>query len=974
MEKIYSYLKCLFTLAVLFACQERSFSQNVPAVAGANQRVPAPDTTERELVPLPFGNMTTKRYQSTGSAFTITGEQLERYPTADLRNALKSLIPGLNVQEIHGAPGHTAEEEQGRYGIAEKVEITGRGLRVRYLIDDVPVDITEMMLDPREIETVTFIKDITQKAMFGPYAANGVVLIRTKRGREEGHKIRANLESGVNFVGRMPGFVPADTYAEMNNQARQNSGMAPLYTPADIEAYRNGNPYDLYHPNVNFKEMMFRNSRSFNRVNVSASGGNSTVRYFSYLGYTGEGDLYKLGGKADFNRLNVRSNLDIRINDRLKVDLNVVAGISLRRSPNFGYATSEGSGNTRLVEMDLALPMVNTVPALAFPVYAKQGSELTAPVYGVSQLFTYNPIGNLVSNGQYTETSRNAAAKLNVQYDLSGLAPGLRSETSLSFDLVNLIRMGSAEQYAAYTVRPFKTSTGADTVALAVYQNAINDPQRRNLHDYYYQRFMVYEKLDYAKTFGRHDVYASGTYLLFRVAKDGVLEPQRFQSGVFTGRYTFDKKYTVSGVLNLTGTYSFSKENRNGAFPSIGLGWVVTEENFFKNQRLFDYLKVRGEAGILGFESNYAPFHYRDRWTTSTGTAFGPGPTGRWFGSTTDASPYVTVPARIGNPNLTWEKRKEVNLGVEGTLLDGRLGFEINYYNNLRHGQITQLPNSQPFIVGVSTSLPRYNHNQTRYFGVESAWKFSGGKNDFSYTIGANFTLPGSKIIESGDPEYRNAYQFRKGNPVDAYWGHRYLGKFTSNSEASQVPQLYDQQLEAGDLKYADLNNDGVVDEQDMTAIGHLTPRLVYGIHADLKYRNFGLYILGGGCAFYDIPMTNSYFWNGWGDNNYSNFVRDNVGGAYPRLTYERVNNNFVASDFWLMNGNYFKIQNVELSYDFSDAQVTRIGLGGLMLFVRGANLLTISGVKDVDPESVNSGLTMYPLNKTLTAGLKLSF
>lgn len=932
------------------------------------------DSLAQEVVPLPVANLNNRKYQLTGSAYTISGAALERYPSSDLRNALKSLIPGLHVQEMHGAPGFTPEEEQGRYGIAEKVNITSRGLGIRYIIDDIPMDITEMMLDPQEIESVTVIKDVAQKAMFGPYAANGVVYIKTKRGADLRHKMNVNIESGVNVVGRMPGFVSASEYAELNNLARENSEMTPVYTSSDIAAYRGGNPYDLYHPNVDFKDLMFKDTRHFNRASISGYGGNSTVKYFSYLGYTGEGDIYKMGSKADYNRLNIRSNLDVQVNKDLSVSLNVVAGLGLRRSPNYGYATSEGSGNTRLLELDLALPQVNSIPPLAFPVYASNDPELTTPWYGVSSLFTSNPIGNLTKNGAYTETNRSAASKLAIAYDLSSVVSGLRSETSLSFDLLNLIRMGTAEQYAAYTVTPFKTSTGADTARIVKFQDAINDPQRRNLHDYYYQRFAVYQKLDYAKVSGAHDIHLNGTYYLFRVAKDGILEPQRFQSGIFSGRYTYQRKYTIQAVLNTTGTYSFAKGNRYGFFPSVGAGWVLSEEDFLKDNDAVSYLKLRSEVGIIGFESNFAPFHYRDRWTTSTGAAFGPGPTGRWFGNNNDATPYVTTPARIGNPDLTWEKRKELNIGIEGALFDGDLQFEFNYYNNLRTGQIVQLPNSLPYIVGVSNSMPRFNHNRTRYHGLESALRIQRSFGEFHVSLGGNVTLPGSKVVKADEPDYRNAYQSRTGKPVDAYFGHVYLGKFTSDSEASRVPQLYDQQLKAGDLKYADLNNDGVVDENDRTMIGRTSPRIIYGIHLGVRYRELEVFVLGGGRARYDIPMTNTYYWNGWGDNNYSNFVRDNIGGDYPRLTYVKVNNNFVPSDFWLMKGGYFKLQNVEISYKVPKYGAEREGFSNLKLFVRGANLLTISGVKDVDPESINSGLIWYPLNKTFTAGLKFNF
>jgi hypothetical protein len=210
--------------------------------------------------------------------------------------------------------------------------------------------------------------------------------------------------------------------------------------------------------------------------------------------------------------------------------------------------------------------------------------------------------------------------------------------------------------------------------------------------------------------------------------------------------------------------------------------------------------------------------------------------------------------------------------------------------------------------------------------------------------------------------------------PADAYFGLTYLGKFASDAETQVIPQRYDDVLYAGDLKYADLNNDGIIDDNDQSMVGHTTPRLFYGVNARFDYMNFELIVVGAGRAFYDVARTNSYFWNGWGDGSYSNFVKDNIGGEYPRLTYFKVNNNFVASDYWLSKGGFFKIQNVELAYTLPRQVSQVIGGRAIRLYVRGANLLTISKLKDVDPESLSSGLTNYPLFKTLTVGAKFNF
>jgi hypothetical protein len=242
------------------------------------------------------------------------------------------------------------------------------------------------------------------------------------------------------------------------------------------------------------------------------------------------------------------------------------------------------------------------------------------------------------------------------------------------------------------------------------------------------------------------------------------------------------------------------------------------------------------------------------------------------------------------------------------------------------------------------------------------------------YSLGANATIQNSKVEKYAEPAYRFDYQFITGKSDDTYWGQTYLGKFASDAEAIAVPQLYDAVLKKGDLKYKDMNLDGVVDDNDMVALGHTTPRLFYALNANLKYKNFELTLIGAGAALYDIPLTNNYYQNGWGDNNYSSFVRDNIGGAYPRLTYNKVNNNFVASDFWLTKGGYFKIQNVELAYTIPAIKLLIIRSQGVRLFVRGSNLLTMSKVKVVDPESIDSGVTTYPLYKTFTGGIKLTF
>jgi TonB-linked SusC/RagA family outer membrane protein len=927
--------------------------------------------TSDDNVPLPFN--TEKRRFMTGSANTLTSDQLEKYPSNDLRNAFTGLVPGLQVTEFNGSPGLSAEERLGVYGITNKLGVAARGRSMMYIIDDVPTDITEMALDPQEIESVAIIKDIVGKTMYGPIAADGIIFIKTKRGSKNERLLKVNIEDGVSVIDRFPGMTSGIDYARLNNSARQNDGLAALYSDQDIAAYAKNNPYDMYHPSSNFRDLMLKNAKSFKRFNVSSSGGNDVVQYSAYLGYNGEGDIYKIGATADYNRLNVRSNIDVKINEDFNIKFGISAGLTNRRSPNYGYSTSEGS-STSLIEFDSALSDMNNTPPNAFPVYANNDPSLKFPWFGVSPVYKVNPIGNLIGQGYFTETGRKGSANIAVNYDFSKLIKGLTSQTSFGFDVYDLIRLGKAQDYIAYIATPSKTPAGNDTILLAKAHNGVVSADLINLHDYYYQKFSFFEKLNYQKSFGVHDIQSTLTYLIYKASRNGIEEPERQQNVVWAVNYTNNDKYILKGVLNYAGTYTLNKSQRTKFFPSIGAGWIVSEESFMSHLKFVNFLKLRAEAGILGYENFMTPFLYRDRWLYGNGSNFGPYTTGtKWFG-TTQSTPTVVYPNRIANPGITWETRKEFSIGLDAMMFNNKLSLEFTYYNNLRDGIVTQLPNSMPYVAGLSAALPWFNFNQTRYFGIESKLQFTDKTGKLEYSFGGNATLQNSRIEKYDEPAYRFNYQFTKGRPADAYWGLTYLGKFLTDAETKVIPQIYDEVLKQGDLKYKDMNGDGVIDDNDRTVIGHTTPRIFYALNANLKYRNFELTLIGTGAALYDIPLTNSYFMSGWGDNNYSNFVKENIGGAYPRLTYYKVNNNFVASDFWLTKGGYFKLQNVELAYNISSNRLNKVRSQGIRFFVRGANLVTISKVKDVDPESINSGVTMYPLFKTFTGGVKLTF
>jgi TonB-linked SusC/RagA family outer membrane protein len=929
--------------------------------------------SDEDNVSLPF--MTLKKRFITGSEGIVNGEKLEKYPSLDLRNAFTGLATGLDVTEKFGITGMSAEEKMGKYDAKEKIGMYIRGRSPIWIIDDVPTDITEMQLDPSEIESITLVKDVVAKTMFGPQAADGAIFVKTKRGIKNERILNVSIESGVNIIDRMPEFVSGADYARLNNLAKTNSGLTPNYSDEDIAAYAKNDPYDMLHPSINFRDYMLKNTKSFRRASVASRGGNDKVQYFANLNYAGEGDIYKIGPTSGFNRLTTRENIDVKVNDLIKIKLDFYGGLTFRKSSNYGSRhDDDDNSKSYIVPLDMVLDDITTISPIAFPVYANNDPALDKPWYGIASNFTNNPVGRIKEQGYYTETTRTGNIAFTLNYDLKNLLPGLTSKTSVNYQTLNTVRLGKAVDYTAYFVTPVNIA-GVDTFELTYSHAGSQAADESKLHDYYYHRFATYENLNYDRTFGHHAIQSSMTFYIAKSVYDEFEEPRRLLSGIWAASYSYRDKYSIQGALNYSGTSSFAKGKRDFLSPAIGLAWIISEENFMSKLKFIDYLKIRADAGKLAYESFQDPFLYNSVYSYDTGGGkFGPAVAPFWFGSSEDKTGYRTSLGRIGNPDLTWETREEYSVGMDALLLNQALSLEVSCYRNTRKGQITQLSNSIAYILGVSDAKPYFNYNDTRYYGLELGLQYTNKIGGIGYSIGGNATWQNSKILKIDEPNYRFAYQSKVGNPADQYIGLTYLGQFSSDDETLTTPQLYDATLHAGDFKYKDMNKDGVVDDNDKSMIGHTDPRWVYSLNVNINYKGFELTAVGIGKADYDIPLTNAYFWNGWGDNNYSKFVLENNGGTYPALTYNKVNNNYQNSDFWLTSGNFFKVKNVELAYSVPTKQALKWHTRGIRIFARAANLLTISELKDVDPENINAGLDSYPLFRTFTGGIKLTF
>ena len=907
-----------------------------------------------QTLELPYAR-TLNKTAATGNSTTYYEHDIDKYPTNDFRNSLTGVVAGLTVRELTGTPGMFYASETGR------TAIYARGMTPEYIVDGMPVYITQLQLDPEEIESMTFIRDIADKALLGSRAADGVLYITTRRGRTHGRSIRVGFESGVSVVDRFPEWVNGVEYARLQNQARINSGYLPPYSNEAIENYARKDPYDLTYPNVDYRTMMFKDTKPYYKANVTIDGGTQKLQYSAYVGYAGEGDIYKVGSKADFNRVNVRTYLKAAVTQDLLIDLGFSGGISFRRQPRYGY------GDSSATEFESALSQVTTIPAIAFPLIVSHDEETGNKIYGVSTVYKDNPYASLTENGFSTERGRSGVVNATLSYDLHALVKGLKFQSYVGLNLFNMNRIGKNPDYTAVIYDPATEET------VKTSHEGTQVSGKSSMGKWTHQGLYLHERLSYDYRNDDHRVGASATWWLESVERTGNAVRERMMSLIGTFDYAYRGKYLFQAVVNYAGSPMFAPGRRFEAFPALGLGWVVSEEGFMQDVKWIDYLKVRGQAGVIGYDTFGSQDLYEDYYVKSKGINFGSYTTNyQWLGSSNRYQSYINTISRLGNPDLTWEKRKEITAGIDVLLLRKRLSLEVNYFNTKREGIITNMSSVLPKLYGMDGIGTYENYNDIRYRGWEAALYWSDRIGKVEYTAGGSIsTLKGKYLRYSENVVYD--YQRVTGSATGSYRGYVCLGKFTSQEEIDTSPrQLFDDEVQVGDLKYADLNDDGLIDSNDTRVIGNTTPKVNYSVSINLRYRNFDLTIVGTGRAGFDTALTNSWYWNGWGTDNYSTFVRDNIGGDYPRLAYVKSNNNFQNSSFWLRDGGYFKIQNVELGYNlrFRSQSVFK----GLRVFLRGANLCTISGIKDVDPENINSGVTEYPLYRTFTAGFKLSF
>lgn len=920
----------------------------------------------------PIDSVDHTKSNTLGASSTVYTNDLIKYQSATILTGLQGRLKGLNVSPFRGMQllrtdantksdivGAIPNVGGGIYGDNSEFLISARGQSPVAIVDGVERDLYS--IDPEAIESVTIQKDALSNMFLGMRSSRGALIITTKNPDAKGgfhlsltgkFGISSALKSG-------PNPLSAYQYAYLLNEALLNDGKSPLYTYDDFEAYRNGtSPY--LHPDVNWKDAIMNNSTTSQAYNLNVTGGGRVAQYFVSLGYYSENGLFKTSDANSYNtnfkynRYLITSKVNINVTDEFKVSMSLMGRIEEGNQPG-GIS---GTGYSDL------LSNVWQTPNNAYPVLNPNGT------YGGNASYTQNLYAQTTGSGYISSNTRDVVGTINLKYDFDKLVRGLSvgATGNISSQVRNAIVRTKQAQVFQYSI----TQQGNE--AYDKYGDVSSQTNSyRSVSTYQYMYGKMY--VDWERQFGMHGVKASlwGDTRTILNNYDLPMIPSNIGQKV---EYNYDNKYFAQAAVTESYYNRYDNGRRWGTFWAVGLGWDISKEKFMEASEI-DQLKLRATYGHTGNGiDNAGYFSYLKRYNEDGGFWYSNGTSMSNGGSVSEISP-------LANTLLTWEKGRKVNVGLDLTLLKNRLTLSADYYND--YYDILQSRGKSIQLLGIA--YPAENIGKTRYYGLETqlSWQDHIGK--VNYYVSANWSMEQNKRLFMDEQYVPYDYLKMTGQPTGTIYGLVATGFLTAKDIADGYPVMNGfNNIQAGDVKYKDMNGDGEINEFDRTVIGGDKPTCYFGIDLGFEWKGLEVTALIQGAYNRDLYNSDRTLLEGFQvigqsyGQAYTNLLNrwtpeTAETATYPRLTaggnMYNYGNNWNSSLF-VQNGNYIRLKNATVSYKLPE-NFCRNYLGGLRvkIFVQGQNLLTWSRTRLQDPEVT---FTSYPLQRTITTGINLNF
>ncbi|MDP4208468.1 MAG: TonB-dependent receptor [Bacteroidota bacterium] len=923
-----------------------------------------------EVVVVGFGSQ--KKVSVTGAISNIATKDLVQSPVANITNSLVGRLPGLTAVQRSGEPGQEGSTIKIR-GIGTLSD--GDPSSPIIVVDGVERDNINL-LDPNEIETISILKDASATAVYGIRGANGVIIVTTKTGTEGKPKFSFSANYALQNVTKTPDLVGAYDWAKLKNEALLNDGKPIMFSDDDLQKFKDhSNP--IFYPDINWFDKILKPYTGQQQYNLNISGGTKTTKYFVSLGYFKQDGMYRYGDyNSDYNtnpsykRYNLRSNFDFNITKRLVTYIKLSAQIADMNYP--------GKSASDIFYSVLCANPISS-PGL---IGDKIISGYVIDPIKVSIARGSNPLTSILTNG-YAQ-NYNSRVNLNVgfKYDLDFITRGLLFRGMTTYDSYyahNVSRGKNVDQYGIYqdpndATKPIYIRTTTDQ-PLGFSESSDKDR-------------VIYSEaaLEYNRTFSKHTVTGLLLYNQRKHYNPGLAYnvPEAMLGAVGRVTYNYSNRYLAEFDMGYNGSEQFAEGKRFGFFPAFSLGWVATEEPFFPKNDWVSFLKVRGSYGEVGNDKlGGTRFLYLPNSFSYTGTAGG----GYYFGTYgVDRQAYNgSAEGKIGNPDVTWERAKKWNIGYEIKFLHDRLSFTSDFFGEKRNNILITLQ-SPTALVGAT--LPAANKGKVENHGFEfdGSWRDKIGK--INYWFKANYSFARNKVIEKDEPQKQYPWMMETGYSVSQFKGLIFDGYFNTVDELSNRPTSAwsDAQIKLGDMRYKDINGDGIIDSKDAVPIGYANfPEITYGVSFGGDYKGFDFSILFQGVAHVSCNLSETAAWpfdqntrqaqtwhlERWTPERYAagekiSFPRVSEGGV--------IANDKQLSTFWLQDASYLRLKNAEVGYRFKGSVLKKVGIESLRIYMNGNNLITWTKMKTYDPEAPSGRGQFYPQIRTFNAGLNLTF
>src|SRR5690554_5562860 len=913
----------------------------------------ASDATLDEVVVIGYGTQT--KESVIGAISTVSVEEL-KVPSGKISNILAGRLAGVVSITRSGELGAGSEF------YIRGISTFGANRNPLVLVDGIERSLD--LVDPEDIESFSVLKDATATAVYGVRGANGVVLITTRSGREGRPRINVRVERGITGPTKLPKMANSVQFAEMYNEASNSN----YYTEDVIEKYRTGSDPDLY-PNINWINSLYNDFAQNTRVNMNISGGGSLARYYIAGSVYDEGSIFKTeqentyDSSLNYRKINFRSNIDLDITTTTVLNVNLANVYETRRRPGrdmgdiWGYAFATSPN--------------------AFPDRYTDG-KFSGPQSGSG----FNPYNILLHSGYAHDYWNSAQSLIGVTQDFGEMiTPGLKANIKFSWDAYNsgtITREFNPQQWLA---------TGRNEEGELEYNET-----NRGQEALGYGRSLTGHRTNYLEGSVNYDrvlaySHRVGALLLYNQKQTNYLNadnalgslPYRTQGIAGRVTYSYDDTYFAEFNMGYNGSENFARGHRFGFFPAGAVGYLISNEDFWQPiSHVVDILKFKTSYGLVGNDQigGGRRFIYEET-IIEEGNNYS-------FGSTGQYAPGRIRMGEPSNPYVSWEQAYKFNIGAEISLFNS-LRLEGDYFHEDREGIFMQR-SGLAGLVGLSTT-PWVNVGKMKNQGFDLSMQFNRQVGEVHLSALGNFTYSQNIVIDNDEPDWNYKYRNRIGKPFGQPFGLVALGLFESQEEIDNSPRQDYGVVRPGDIKYLDVNGDGVVDASDEIAIGYpAVPQINYGFGVNAQWKGFdtsvffqgigrtSLFVSGGSIYGFTsgsltrAAMNEDVYFNRWTVDN------PDPNAKYPRLDAQNNLNNNRASTYRMHDASFMRLKNAEIGYTFPRKLTEPLYVSNLRIYLSGQNLLTFSKFKLWDPERGGGEGAAYPPNKMFTLGLNIYF